>query len=199
MSGLLNALGAEHLASKSSMMKWWLALNSYQQKLSTQVCKYRHTVLTSTYTQALDKGMYAGHIQSGAVLMIPKENDSYSFIIVDKEKKIKRLFIVAALIAALNGQNYAYGVEQSDLLKLYAHSRIINDKQYQCFHSLITKESNWRVNAKNGSHYGLGQMRNLNYKKLDGFTQVDWSIRYITKRYGSMCNAWRFFKAKGYH
>jgi hypothetical protein len=199
MSGLLNALGAARSASRLSMMKWWLALNSYQQKLSTQVCKYRHTVLTSTYTQALDKGMYAGHIQSGAVLMIPKKNDSYSFIIVDKEKKIKRLFIVAALIAALNGQNYAYGVEQSDLLKLYAHSRIINDKQYQCFHSLITKESNWRVNAKNGSHYGLGQMRNLNYKKLDGFTQVDWSIRYITKRYGSMCNAWRFFKAKGYH
>ena len=181
------------------MMRWSLALNSYQQKLSTQVCKYRHARLTSTYIDALDKGMYAGHIQSGAVLMIPKENDSYSFRIVDKEKKIKRLFIVAALIAALNGQSYAYGVEQSDLLKLYAHSRIINDKQYQCFYSLITKESNWRVDAKNGSHFGLGQMRNLNYKKLDGFTQVDWSIRYITKRYGSMCNGWRFFKAKGYH
>ena len=174
-------------------------MNSYQQKLSTQVCKYRHAHLTSTYTRALDKGMYAGHIQSGAFLMIPKENDSYSFKVVDKERKIKRLFIVASLIAALNGQSYAYGVEQSDLLKLYAHSRIINDKQYQCFHSLITKESNWRVDAKNGSHYGIGQMRNLNYKKLDGFSQVDWSIRYITKRYGSMCNGWRFFKDKGYH
>ena len=199
MNGSLNALGAVRSASKSSMMRWWLDLNSYQQKLSTQVCKYRHTVLTSTFTRALDKGMYAGHIQSRAVLMIPKENDSYSFRIVDKEKKIKRLFIVAALIAALNGQSYAYGVEQSDLLKLYAHSRIINDKQYQCFYSLITKESNWRVDAKNGSHYGIGQMRNKRYAKLDGFSQVDWSIRYATKRYGSMCNAWRFFKDKGYH
>lgn len=174
-------------------------MNSYPQKLSTQVCKYRHSALTSTFTEALDKGMYAGHIQIGADLMIPEENDSYSFRILDKERKRKRLSIVTALIVALNGQSYAYGVDQSDALKLYAHSRIVNDKQYQCFYALITKESNWRVNAKNGSHYGLGQMRNLNYKKLDGFTQVDWSIRYITKRYGSMCNGWRFFKAKGYH
>lgn len=174
-------------------------MNSYQQKLSTQVCKYRHARLTRTYIDALDKGMYAGHIQSGADLMIPKENDYHSFKIVDKEKKIKLLFIVAALIAALNGQSYAYGVEQSDLLKLYAHSRIINYEQFRCFDALITRESHWNVKAKNGSHYGLGQMRNAKYGRLDGFTQVDWSIRYITKRYGSMCNAWRFFKAKGYH
>ena len=199
MSGSLSALGAVHSASRLLMTRWWLALNSYQQKLSTQVCKYRHTVLTSTFTQTLDKGMYAGHIQSGAVLMIPKENDSYSFKVVDKEKKIKRLFIVAALIVALSGQSYAYGVEQSDLLKLYAHSRIINYEQFKCFDALITKESNWRVDAKNGSHFGLGQMRNAKYGRLDGFSMVDWSIRYATKRYGSMCNAWRFFKDKGYH
>ena len=134
--------------------------------------------------------------------MDPKENDSHSFKVVEnKERKKKRLWvlIVASLIGAVNGQSYAYGVEQSDLLKLYAHSRIVNDKQYQCFYQLITKESNWRVDAKNGSHYGIGQMKNAKYGKLDGFSQVDWSIRYATKRYGSMCNAWRFFKAKGYH
>jgi hypothetical protein len=176
-----------------------MALSSYPQKLSTQVCKYRHTALTSTFTDTLDKGMYAGHIQIGADLMIQKENDSYSFRILDKERKRKRLFIVAALIAALNGQSYAYGVEQSDLLKLYAHSRIINYEQFKCFDALITKESNWRVDAKNGSHFGLGQMRNPKYGKLDGFSMVDWSIRYCKARYGSMCNAWRFFKANGYH
>ena len=132
--------------------------------------------------------------------MDPKENDySYSFKVKDKEIKIKRLFIVASLIAALNGQSYAYGVQQSDLLKLYAHSRIINYEQFKCFESLITRESHWRVDAKNGSHFGLGQMRNAKYGRLDGFSMVDWSIRYITKRYGSMCNSWRFFKANGYH
>ena len=113
---------------------------------------------------------------------------------------MKRVLLLLIIITATaSAQDAAGAVVESDLLKLYAHSRIINDKQYQCFHNLITKESNWRVDAKNGSHYGIGQMRNLNYKKLDGFSQVDWSIRYITKRYGSMCNAWRFFKDKGYH
>ena len=111
----------------------------------------------------------------------------------------KTIIISIILIATASAQDAAGAVEQSDLLKLYAHSRIINDKQYQCFHSLITKESNWRVESKNGSHYGIGQMANATYKKLDGFSQVDWSIRYITKRYGSMCNAWRFFKANGFH
>ena len=128
-------------------------------------------------------------------------------LIKDKEKKIKEnklstytsVIVLSILILTTMPVNAANAVEQSDLLKLYAHSRIINYEQFKCFDALITKESNWRVDARNGSHYGLGQMRNLNYKKLDGFTQVDWSIRYITKRYGSMCNGWRFFKAKGYH
>ena len=130
---------------------------------------------------------------------MPKENDSYSFTIKDKEKKRVVLTVSLVLTLAGIGQSSAYGVEQSDLLKLYAHSRLINDEQYQCFHKLMTKESNWRVDARNGSHYGIGQMRNKRYAKLDGFSQVDWSIRYITKRYGSMCNGWRFFVDKGYH
>ncbi len=130
---------------------------------------------------------------------MPKENDSYSFTIKDKEKKRVVLTVSLVLTLAGIGQSSAYGVEQSDLLKLYAHSRLVNDEQYQCFHKLMTKESNWRVEARNGSHYGIGQMRNKRYGKLDGFSQVDWSIRYITKRYGSMCNGWRFFVDKGYH
>ena len=131
--------------------------------------------------------------------MDPRENDSYSFRIKGKEKKRCLVVVLLALTLAGIGQSSAYGVKESDLLKLYAHSRLVNDNQYQCFHKLITKESNWRVDARNGSHYGIGQMRNKRYGKLDGFSQVDWSIRYITKRYGSMCNAWRFFIDKGYH
>lgn len=106
---------------------------------------------------------------------------------------------MSILILTISTTVEANAVTQTDLLKLYAHSRIINDKQYQCFRSLITKESNWRVDAKNGSHYGLGQMRNENYKKLDGFSQVDWSIRYIKGRYGSACNAWRYFQKHKWH
>ena len=78
-----------------------------------------------------------------------------------------------------------------DALKLYAHSRIINYKEFQCFNTLITKESNWRVNAinPNGNHFGLGQMRNTKYQNLDGYRMIDWSLRYIDHRYqGKICN-----------
>jgi len=86
-----------------------------------------------------------------------------------------------------------------DNLKLYAHSRIINYKQFQCFNQLITAESHWNINAINGSHYGLGQMKNPIYRNLDGYRMIDWSIRYNIHRYGSHCNAYRFFKKNGYH
>ena len=129
--------------------------------------------------------------------MIPKQNDSYSFSIV-KRDKYKTVLIVVILSATI-GHSSAYAVDYRDALKLYAHSQIVNDSQYQCFYKLITKESNWRVNAQNGSHYGIGQMRNVKYKQLDGFQQVNWSKRYMENRYGSMCNAWRFWLKNGYH
>lgn len=86
-----------------------------------------------------------------------------------------------------------------DSLKLYAHSRLVNDKQYECFKKIIYKESRWNVSAKNGSHYGLGQMRSQHYRNLDGFRQIDASIKYITIRYGSMCNALRFHTKRNYY
>ncbi len=90
-------------------------------------------------------------------------------------------------------------ISTADMYKLYAHSRLVNFEQYQCFSKLIYKESRWNVNAKNGSHYGLGQMRSTHYRDLDGFRQIDASIKYITKRYGSMCNAWRHHIKRNYY
>ena len=89
-----------------------------------------------------------------------------------------------------------------DSLKLYAHSRIINYKEFQCFNTLITKESNWRVNAinPNSNHFGLGQMRNTKYRNLDGYRMIDWSLRYINHRYsGSSCKAFAHWQKHGWH
>ena len=77
-----------------------------------------------------------------------------------------------------------------DHLKLYAHSRLIDYKEFQCLNKIITKESQWNYKAKNGSHYGLGQMRSKHYGLLDPYKQIDSTIRYINGRYGSMCKAW---------
>jgi hypothetical protein len=130
--------------------------------------------------------------------MTSRQNDYDSFSLIIKNK-IKKTVLLSVIASAGIGHSSAYGVDYRDALKLYAHSQIVNDSQYQCFYKLITKESNWRVSAKNGSHYGIGQMRNTTYKNLDGFKQVDWSIRYQVNRYGSLCNAWRFWLDNGYH
>jgi hypothetical protein len=85
-----------------------------------------------------------------------------------------------------------------DHYKLYAHARIINYEQYKCLSKIIYKESRWNPQSKNGSHYGLGQMRSEHYRTLDPYRQIDATIKYITNRYGSMCNALRFHLKNGY-
>ena len=123
-------------------------------------------------------------------------------IIKIKIKNNKNLLAIpmSIMILTVSTTTEAKAATQSDAFKLYAHSRIVNDEQYQCFYKLINKENRqWNPKARNGSHWGIGQMRNETYKNLDGYKQIDWSIRYIKGRYGSMCNGWRFFKANGYH
>ena len=111
----------------------------------------------------------------------------------------RRRSLVLLGVLCVVGTTPAEAVTDIDNLKLYAHSRLISYEQFQCLNKLITKESNWRINAVNGSHYGLGQMRNKNYRNLDGYRQIDWTIRYINGRYGSMCNAYRHWQKKGWH
>jgi hypothetical protein len=86
-----------------------------------------------------------------------------------------------------------------DHLKLYAHSRILDYKEFQCFNRIITKESRWNYLAKNGSHYGLGQMRSKHYRDLDPFRQIDATLKYITNRYDTNCKAWAFHQERNYY
>jgi hypothetical protein len=86
-----------------------------------------------------------------------------------------------------------------DHLKLYAHSRILDYKEFQCFNRIITKESRWSYTAKNGSHYGLGQMRSQHYRDLDPYRQIDATLRYITNRYQTNCKAWAFHQERNYY
>ena len=86
-----------------------------------------------------------------------------------------------------------------DHYKLYAHSRIVNYTQFICLSKIIYKESRWNPQSKNGSHFGLGQMRSQHYRNLDGYRQIDATIKYINHRYGSMCNAYRFHIKNGHY
>ena len=115
---------------------------------------------------------------------------------------LRRLAVVGILcsfIASLSLQMQTAQASDADMLRLYAHSRIVNYQQYICLSKIIYKESRWNVKAKNGSHFGLGQMRSQHYRNLDGYRQIDATIRYINVRYGSMCNAWRFHERVGHY
>jgi len=87
-----------------------------------------------------------------------------------------------------------------DNFKLYLHTRVIKDKQYQCAYQLYMKESKFDSRAKNGSHYGIPQMRNEKLLNLDGYRQIDWGIRYVKHRYkGDYCLAYKHYLNKGWH
>ena len=86
----------------------------------------------------------------------------------------------------------------ADQYRLYAHSRIIDWKQFNCFAKIIHKESRWNPQARNGSHFGLGQMRSQWYRDLDPYRQIDQTIKYITIRYQTPCKAWAFHERKGW-
>ena len=114
----------------------------------------------------------------------------------------RRALLTGALCIAFALPNPTYADSQAskDRFKLYLHSRVIKDSQYQCAYKLYMKESKFDSRAVNGSHYGIPQLRNKKLKHLDGYTQIDWGIRYIAHRYkGDYCLAWAHFKSKGWH
>ncbi len=114
----------------------------------------------------------------------------------------RRALLTGALCIAfaLPNPTYADGQASKDRFKLYLHSRLIKDIQYQCAYKLYMAESKFDSRAVNGSHYGIPQLRNKKLKNLDGYTQIDWGIRYVAHRYkGNYCLAWKHFKDKGWH
>jgi len=150
--------------------------------------------------EGLAGGVYAGRIQPTQEFNNLQQNEVLS-VLKDKEIKIKkRLVFIGSALIAVQGAGSAVAANYSiDHLKLYAHSRILDYKEFQCFNKIITKESRWSYTARNGSHYGLGQMRSKHYRDLDPFRQIDASLRYITNRYQTPCKAWAFHQERNWY
>ena len=77
----------------------------------------------------------------------------------------------------------------------------LNDfEEAYCLIDLYSKEnSKWDPKARNGSHVGIPQGRSKWLATVNGVKQIDWGIKYIDNRYGSMCKALDHFKRKGWH
>ena len=84
-------------------------------------------------------------------------------------------------------------------IKLYAYNKLAWD-QFECYNWLIHYESRWDHKARNGSHYGLGQMRSKWYGTLSPKKQIDAHLDYIKHRYkGQPCLALQHWERKGWH
>jgi hypothetical protein len=107
---------------------------------------------------------------------------------------------VLCIAVAIGSVNEAIALTSKDSYKLYLHSRLISDTEYKCAYKLYMNESKFDPAARNGSHYGIPQLRNKKLKNLDGYTQIDWGIRYVTHRYkGDYCLAYKHYLDKGWH
>jgi hypothetical protein len=86
-----------------------------------------------------------------------------------------------------------------EIYKVYTHIKLSDHKEYSCINNLWTKESNWNPKSKNSksSAYGIPQL--LNLTTTDPYLQIDAGIKYIRSRYGTTCNAYTFYKIKGYY
>ena len=113
----------------------------------------------------------------------------------------RRASLTGALCVALLQPLAATARESKDVnyYKLYAHSRLIDSKQYQCLDELYTHESHWNPHSRNGNHYGIPQLANSKIRYLDAYSQIDWGIRYIKARYKTPCLALAHWRKYSWH
>ena len=165
-------------------------MNSYPQKLSTSAKALWDTPnRTLKLARYLTRSLRSDRLKRAAEAVSAR----------GRVDLMGRFYVLTALLSitsipAAESANYSI-----DHLKLYAHSRILDYKEFQCFDKIITKESRWSYRAKNGSHYGLGQMKSKHYRDLDPYRQIDATIRYNVNRYKTHCKAWAFHQANGYY
>jgi hypothetical protein len=92
--------------------------------------------------------------------------------------------------------------------KEYAYYALgYNLKEYKCLSILWGKESAWNPKAignLTGTHrvYGIPQGKSEWLKDQDGYTQIQWGLKYIQNHRiykGDTCKALDHWRAKGWH
>jgi len=83
--------------------------------------------------------------------------------------------------------------------KIYAHLKLLDDKQYRCLVTLWRIESQWSPTAKNkkSSAYGIPQL--LKMTERNPYKQIDLGLKYIAYRYGNPCKALDHHKKIGHY
>ena len=153
----------------------------------------RHAALTSTYANVL--GRY-GTLQARASQKAHPE----------PLRRIAR-GVAAAIGIALSMQSTAVG--QGSISPYYNIKQLadyqLTDKQYKCHNEIVYRESRFKHDAVNGSHYGYYQIRSKSLHKAPYDYQFYRYWSYVLHRYGyteydepDYCKALHHLKIKGW-
>jgi hypothetical protein len=105
----------------------------------------------------------------------------------------------------------AYAPYAEDLTPQAYAKTLLSTHNYKCLSKLYGKESAWRHDAVGNlagkqKAYGIPQIKNDIIKDKSPLSQVDYGLKYLSKRYGVLkngepdaCSAWAHFQRKGWH
>jgi hypothetical protein len=120
-----------------------------------------------------------------------------------RKGKLARCWLVGSAICLANilgfEKAHSVSIDRPNHYRQWAFIQLNNLDEFYCLDTLYFHESRWNPKAKNGSHHGIPQGRSKYLATVDGFKQIEWGIKYINNRYGSMCNALDHWKRKGWH
>ena len=148
----------------------------------------RHAVLTRAFTNVLD-------INGTLTAQSPSRAHR------DPLRRVGRGVLVAIGISLFSPAYAVAPVDEKQYVSIKEYAAILVDDKDQmiCLSKLYGKESAWKSDAVNGSHYGIPQGRSEYLKTASPEQQIMWGLRYIDNRYGSPCKAWEFFQRNNYH
>jgi hypothetical protein len=154
----------------------------------------RNAALTSTYVNEIDtSGTLTARAFKGS------------------ERAATRIARSVAIVIGIALSMQSTAVGQGSIDRYYdLHSLAdyqLTDKQYACHQDIVFRESSFRINAVNGSHYGYYQMRNKLLKDAPYDVQFYYYHKYVSHRYGldpyndevpNYCKALNQLKTKGW-
>ena len=114
----------------------------------------------------------------------------------------RRCLVLLAVLCVI-GITPAYGYNPNiESYKLYAHMKLLDDKQYRCLVTLWNLESRWNPKANNpkSSAYGIPQL--LKMTETNPYKQIDLGLKYIHHHRiykGDVCKALDRHKRIGHY
>lgn len=146
----------------------------------------------------------ASHVPVKATVVVPPR------VIASAQQKSRAAERSAAAQRASRSQARAplSARAAQDLGRSLAARRGWSGSQWRCLVTLWTRESDWRVTAKNASSGAYGIPQALPARKMataggdyrtSAATQIRWGLGYIAASYGTPCGALSDWDAKGWY